>query len=169
MTGPERPECWYLLNNGTLLMESTDSESGDAFFFQLQSARQVEPEDLRTHDEQTVKHLTRFGSRWSLILSMGLKLFLFLLVAVGAGALLAQFDATERAGGWMFWLSIPIAVLVYLAMKVGDWRLESGIKKIQQDAGLVPGMIDEIEHPRGLELIETHGIAFKMERNNSTS
>lgn len=153
-----------MLKNGTLLMESSDPESGHVLFYQLQSARQIVPDDLRTHDELSMEYLTRFESRWSPVFSVGPKLLLVLLVGVGVGLLLGQFEATEVVGGWMFWLGIPIVVLVYITMKAGVWRLESRIRKLQTDAGLVPGMVDEIEHPRGLELIETHGIVFKMER-----
>lgn len=166
MSRSDLPGCWYALENGNVLVDGSDSETGQPIFLQLQSSRQVTPEDLLRYDRAMTAHLTSVGSRWSRVVAGGLTLLLLLLAFVPLELLLAQFDATEAAGGWMFWVGLPLAALAYLTVKVAGWRLERGTRLIQQDAGLVTGMIDEILHARGLELIETHGLVFQVDRGN---
>lgn len=167
MGTPDRPDRWYALSNGILLSEGTDEETGRPTFFQLQAARPLTPDDLRRHDQQTTGHLMRFASRWSLVLSVAVKLLLAMFVVVPVGVMLVFIDATNEVGRWIFWIGLPLGMVTYVVAKTLAWRLESGVKRIQVDAGLVPGMVDEIEHPRGLELIATHGVAFQQERDVS--
>lgn len=164
VTGPEHPSTWHVLDNDLVVVEGWDADAGRRAFHQLQGRRRLEPEDLHGYEKRLEERLQRLGSHWGLVAAVGSKLLVLAVVAIPAGLIMAQLDATESVGSWLFWAGIPVAVVLYVVLRIGVWRMERTLRRIQQEAGLVPGMITEIDQREAARLIETHGTRFTVQQ-----
>lgn len=160
-------ETWHVLRNGLLILESRDPETGQTEFFQLQSTREVGPDDLRAHDARRLALMYRVARVWAPVLLVGRLLLWVCVAATVLGFVLGQLDATEVLGGWLFWVGLPLTIALWLPLKITAWRLGKKERSIELDAGFAPGMVDQVPTERARELIEAHGCRFTQARGTA--